>query len=201
MPRRASVAVGPPRRHSFAHNRASKRADAVNHVKSQSSHALCRQEIAEQRAIEEIDRECPAAHVGAPQAVVVSKDCVTSDILMPPFGLDCEFADCCCVAQTQIEPLRADRRNDMRSFADECNASVCEPSCGSDTKRKATAARLGLNLPEDRIRRALDFVAQFGVIDICKFVGRPRVEHPDEARSIARQRHERERPAGGMKLG
>ena len=153
------------RGYAFAHHGASQRTDAVDQVKSQSPRALCGQKIAQQCAIEEIDRERAAAHVGAPQTIVGSEHFGAADVLRLSISFDRKFADCCRIAQTQIETLCPDRRNDMGSFTDKRNAPVCEPSGRRNAKRKTAACRFGFDLPENRIRCSLDFRAQLHVIE------------------------------------
>src|ERR1044072_2073749 len=116
------------RGYAFAHHGASQRTDAVDQVESQSPHALCRQKIAQQCAIEEINRERAAAHVGAPQTIAGSEQLGAADVLMLPITSDREFADCCRIAQTKIKTLCTDRRNDMGRFTDKRNAARCDTS-------------------------------------------------------------------------
>jgi hypothetical protein len=49
---------------TLAHHRAAQWPDAVDHVQPQAAHALHRQKIREQRAVEQIDGERAGADVG-----------------------------------------------------------------------------------------------------------------------------------------
>ena len=51
------------------------------------------------------------------------------------------------------------------------------------------------------MRGALDFRREFRVVERLDGVGLCRIEHPDQARALARQRHQRERPARRVEFG
>ena len=135
-PRRASAAAGGGRRDAFAHGGAAQRADAVEQIKPQAAHALHRQEIRQQRAIEQVDGERAAADVGAAHLVVSREHIVAADVAAIALRRDGEFADGGGIAQAEIEPLRADRRDDMGGFAHQRDALVGETPGGGDAERK-----------------------------------------------------------------
>src|SRR5450830_132969 len=114
---------------------------------------------------------------------------------------DGEFADGGGVAQAEIEPLRADRRNHMRGFAHQRDALVSEASGGDDAEWKQPAARLDLDLAQDRMRRAFDLGSEGRVVERRDLVRMNRIEHPDQARTRSRQRHQSEWPTRGMEFG
>ena len=85
-----------------------------------------------------------------------------------------QLADGGGIAQAEIEPLRADRRNRVRGFADERDAVERERRAVSTAKRKRAAAGLDRDLAEDRMRAPLDLVLERGVVergDAFGFVG------------------------------
>ena len=60
------------------------------------------------------------------------------------------------IAQAEIEPLRADRRDDVRGFADERDARWRQSvRAVAIAERKQAAAGLDRDLAEDRMRRAV----------------------------------------------
>ena len=72
---------------------------------------------------------------------------------------------------------------------------------GLDRERKRAAARLDRDLAEDRMRAPLDLVGQRRIVERRDPLGLGRLDHADEARPLARQRHQRERTALGVELG
>ena len=110
------------RRDALAHHGAAQRADPVDQVEAEAARALHRQEIGQQRAVEQVDRERAARHVGAPQRVVAREQIVGADVAAVAARRHHELADGGGVAQAEIEALRADRRNEMRGLADQRDA-------------------------------------------------------------------------------
>ena len=93
----------------------------------------------------------------------------------------------------EIEPLRADRRHDMGGLADQRDAPRAESAAPCATASgNSAAAWLDLDLAEDRMRAPLDLGRQSGVVERGEVVGVGRIEHPDQARALPGQRHERE---------
>ena len=72
---------------------------------------------------------------------------------------------------------------------------------GLDRERKDAAARLDRDLAEDRMRALLDLVVERGVVERGDPLGLGGLDHADEARPFAGQRHQRERPALGVEFG
>src|SRR6516164_1180427 len=122
--------LGGPRRDTLAHDRPTQRTDTVHQKQAGRAGALQWQEIRKQAAVEEIDRQHAARGIGAAHAIVAVGQ--RSDIVPVPMGGDDEFADGRSVAQTEIETLRADRRNDVRGFPDECHPPGAETGGGLD---------------------------------------------------------------------
>ncbi len=110
------------RRHAFAHQRAAQGADAVDEIEPQTARALNGEEIGEQRAIDQIDGERAGADIGAAHFVVAREHIDAADIVTGAMRRDGELADGGGIAQPEIEPLRADRRDDMGGFADQRDA-------------------------------------------------------------------------------
>src|SRR5262249_3162650 len=106
--------LGGPRCDTLAHDCPAQRADTVHQKQASRARALQRQKIRKQAAVEEIDRQHAARRIGATHAIESVGQ--FPDIVSLPMGGDDELADGGGVAQTEIEPLRADRCNDVRSF-------------------------------------------------------------------------------------
>ena len=62
--------------------------------------------------------------IGAAAPIVSGEHVGAADVAAVALRLDREFADGGGVAQAEIEALRADRRNDMRGFADQRDAAA-----------------------------------------------------------------------------
>ena len=108
-------------------------------IKPKAARALHRQKIGEQTAVEQVDGERAAADVGAAHFVVGGKHIDAADVAAGALRGDREFADGGGIAQAEIEPLRADRRNDVRGFADQRDAVGGEAAARS--RRTAEKAR------------------------------------------------------------
>lgn len=102
----------------------------VHQKQAGRARALQRQEIRKQASVEEINRQHAARGIGAAHAIVAVGQ--FPDIVPVPMGGDDEFADGRGVAQTEIETLRADRRNDVRRFPDERHPPGAETGSGLD---------------------------------------------------------------------
>ena len=76
-----------------------------------------------------------------------------------------------------------------------------ERAHGLDRERKDAAAGLDRDLAEDRMRAPLDLVVERGVVQRGDPLGLGGLDHADEARSLAGQRHQRERAALGVEFG
>ncbi len=97
-----------------------------------------------------------AADVGAAQAVVAREQGGAADVTAVAVRFDGQLADGGGVAQAQIEPLRADRRDHVGGFADERDATVAEAPRGGDGERKQAASGRDRDLAEDGMGRAFD---------------------------------------------
>ena len=76
--------------------------------------ALHRQEIAEQRAVSDVDHKGAACDIGAARPIVASKCLRRARIFARRNRLADQLGDIGGIAQAQVQALRADRRNDMR---------------------------------------------------------------------------------------
>src|SRR6266702_3234740 len=110
----------------FTHHRAPQWSDAIDHIKPQPSCALYWQEVGEQRPIEQINREHATIDIGAAHFFVTHQHTLATDVVTAAMGSDCELANGRGIAQTQIESLCSDRRNDMCSFSNQGNPLVGE---------------------------------------------------------------------------
>ena len=75
----------------------------------------------QQRAVEHIDGEDAKSNIGMSQAIIVRKHCGAADIVSSVQSLPGNLGDGRSVAESKIQALRADRRKDVRRFADECD--------------------------------------------------------------------------------
>ena len=127
---------------------------------------------------------------------------------VPPFGArrDRRRDDRLHVAQAQIEPLRADRREGVGGVADQREPRRGQLRHGLADHREHAAPAFEPHRPEDRARLALDLAHERGVVDRLAAARLPVRHHPDEARPVGRlgarrQRHQRERSLAGVELG
>ena len=136
-------------RDALAHDRAAQRSDPVEQIEAEAARALQRQEVGQQAAVEQIDRETAAGHVGATRVLVARGQLVRADVAaVAPRGDD-QFADGGGIAQAEIESLRADRRHHMRRLADEDDAIAAEAARDLDRERKHATSGLDRDLAED----------------------------------------------------
>src|SRR5262249_22518037 len=110
-------------------------------------------------------------------------------------------ADRSRVAHAEVEPLGADRRDYMRRLADEGDARGGKLFGALHREREYAAPRLDRPLSEDRVGAAVDRFRQNVGRERGEAFRLVRLDHADEARTIARQRHDRERPSLGVELG
>src|SRR5581483_3073447 len=103
---------------------------------------LHRQEIGQQRAIEQIDGNAARADVTAAELVIAREQVRRSDVAARPAFVGHELADRGGIAQPEIEALCSDRRNDMRRLADQRHTVRREALCRRDGEWKYAAARL-----------------------------------------------------------
>src|SRR5262245_56629911 len=163
-------------------------------------HALHRQEIAQERAIEQVNCQSAAPDIGPAHLFIAREQVRASDILAAPMGCNCKLADRGSVRQPQVQPLRANGRNNVGSFADQYDAFVCELSGSCNVKGKYGAPWLEFDVAENRMRCRLDLVGKLGIVECRELVCSGEVEDPDEACPVARQRYQRERASRGVKL-
>src|SRR5215831_7014824 len=74
------------RRNAFAHGSPPQRTDVLQQRKPKAARALQRQEFRQQAAIEEINRERPAHHVGATHLRVTGGQLIRTRIVSPPMS-------------------------------------------------------------------------------------------------------------------
>ena len=121
-------------------------------------------------------------------------------MLTPRIGDD--FGDGGAIAQAEIESLRADRRHDMRGFADQRDAAARKGLGGLDRQRKNAAARLDAHFAEHANARGARSRPTSASSSKRRQRGRcAGIEHANKARALAGQGHEREWAAFGVKFG
>jgi hypothetical protein len=77
--------------------------------------------------------------------------------------------------------LRADRRNDVGGFADECNPPRAEAGGGRGRQREDAAAGLDLDLAQDRMRAAFDLRRHLRIGERRNVADLGRVNHKNQA--------------------
>jgi propionate CoA-transferase len=116
-------------------------------------------------------------------------------------GIGYEFGECRRVADTEVQALRADRRQYVGGLAHERHAAGGEAFRGLSSEREDPARAVDFHLAEDRVGAALDFKAELTVIEGVQPYGLIGLDDPNEARAIALERHQGERPALGVEFG
>jgi hypothetical protein len=117
------------------------------------------QEIGQQRAVEDIDAGGAGHDIGTALAVE----------LIAGVGGDRQFRTCAedigqrhDVAKAEVQSLRADRRKDVRGFADQRRAALAGTMRHHAGQRPDLNAILDGHLAEQRLHALLDDIAQFG---------------------------------------
>ena len=123
-----------------------------------------RQEIAEQRAVGDIDRKGPAQDVrrAGPDCSAPARR-ARRDLRPSEMASPASLGNIGGIAQSEIEALRADRRHHMGGFADQRDAVAGELLGPLDRQREQMAAGLDLDAAEDRMRLLLARLGQFVV--------------------------------------
>ena len=192
---------GERRVHAGAHQRATQRANALERIEPNAAQRLQRQEIREQAAIEEIDRNGTARDIGAAALGVLLDHRPGSAIGSRPRRITYDLRHHGGVAQAKVETLGADGRKHVRCFANESNAVCGTAFCRADGERKHAAAGLDREFAKERMRARFELKPEFVGIEPDQAIGRPWRDDADEAGALAGQGHERERAAFGMELG
>src|SRR5580765_7146183 len=78
-----------------------------------------RQEIRQQTAVEQVNRQHAAGRISAADVFIAGGEVIGANVAALAERFDNEFADGGGIAQTKIEPLRADRREYVGRLADE----------------------------------------------------------------------------------
>ena len=105
------------------------------------------------------------------------------------------------VAQPHVEALRADRRQHMRGFADQCDALPGELPGLLDGQRKQVTAGLDTDTAENGVRLPLGGIREFVIAQRHQPPGFTRGHDPHHAGAVPRQRHEYAGSLRGMKFG
>jgi hypothetical protein len=110
------------RHNTFAHYAGPQLAACREGEKSEPSRKMNTGNRGEKRPIEQIDREDAKGDIATPEAVVVRKHRFSADILPSAQCLASDLCNSSGVAESEVQPLRADGRNNVRSFSDERDA-------------------------------------------------------------------------------
>src|SRR5690554_3741560 len=95
-----------------------------------------RQKLRQYRAVHVLDGERSLSHVGSPPRFVFSEHFVAAGILAIANRVGCKLRDRRRVANSEIKPLRADRRQQMPGFSHERDAARAEPVSQFERKWK-----------------------------------------------------------------
>jgi hypothetical protein len=76
----------------------------------------------EERPIEQVDRKDAKGDIAAPETVVVREHRFSADILPSAYGLASDLCNRSGVAESEVQALRADGRNDVGRLSDERDA-------------------------------------------------------------------------------
>ena len=163
--------------------------------------ALHRQEVAEQRAVRDIDDKSTAGDIGAARPVVAPEHLRCAGVLDVGDRFPDEISDVGGIAQTQVQPLRADRGNDMGGFADERDPVARELAWLFDGKRKHVTSAFDVDAPENGMRLSFGRLREFIVAERREPRGLPGSSDPHHAAAKATQRYEDAGPVRGVKLG
>ena len=140
--------------------------------------------------------------VGAAHAVVAREQGGRPDVVALAVRRDRQLGDRRGVAQAEIESLRADRRDHVRGLADQrdaVRAEACVPSrCSSGKAPRSGSTAI---LPRIECERRSTLRRERLGVERQQVRGRRRVDHADQARPQAGQRHQGERAGLGVELG
>ena len=182
------------------HDRPTQRAHALHQKKAEPARALQRQKIRKQTAVEEIDRQSAAGHVGAAHMLISSRPVRRRRRRVR------------WAATTSSPMVAASRKPRLRPCAPiggmTCAASpISDHAPGAQTRRgldrqlEDTATGLDRDLAQDRMRAALDLGRHFRVRKRREARGVGGINYEHQARSLSGQRHQRERARLGVKFG
>ena len=97
---------------------------AVQQIEPQAARACAGRKSDSRERLSRSTAKFARGDVGAALRVVARHHFRSADIAAGAIGFDRQFGDRRGVAQAEIEPLRADRREAVRGFADQCNAAA-----------------------------------------------------------------------------
>ncbi len=164
------------------------------------AYRLHRQEIAEQRAVGEIDRQRPAVDVGPAGALEPGEGLRRTRIVIAGEGVGDDVGNVGGVPQSHVEALRADRRQHVRGFAHQHHAPRREAFRMFDRQRKRMTATFDPQAAEDGMGPLLGGHRKVVVAQRHQPLSLVWACHPNHTRSLARQRHEHARTVDGVKF-
>src|ERR1700722_5990495 len=109
-------------------------------MQARRAQTLRGEEIAEQRAVGEIDGKRTAEDIGAARHVVALQQLRRAGVLARRDGAADDASEIGGVAQAHVEALRTDRRDYMRGLADQRDAAFREMPGTLDRQRKQMAS-------------------------------------------------------------
>ncbi len=156
---------------------------------------LHRQEVRQQRAVQQIDAGGAARNIQAPAPVVARRKAA-----LPDAAIADQVGQHRHIAQAEVQALRADRRKGMAGLADQHRAPGAEAMRPHAREIEALHARLHRDGAENRLQALLDGARQALGVERRGRLGIGRLLHPDEAGAVAGQGHLRAGAGLGVKF-
>jgi len=112
-------------------------------VQAYSTEQIDGEEAGRECIVEQVDRALPERHVGRSCIVITLKHRIGPDVRAASPGLHYKVGQSGDVEHAQIEPLCANRRQQVSGLANEGDA-VASHSCGGKAREREAAARPGV---------------------------------------------------------
>ena len=119
----------------------------------------------EQRPVEAVNGPGPKHDVAAPRALIGAQGFLSADVAPLGARLGGAGDDRLDVAQAQIEPLRADGRQDMRRVADKRQPFGCDLRHGLADHGEESPLALDAHGAEERVRLTFDLARKGFVVE------------------------------------
>ena len=200
----------------LAHHETAQRRNEIERRHPQATREVDGEEIGKQGAIHQVHRGFARSDIGAPGMSIALEHLGAADVSAFTQRLTDMGGEESRIAQTEIEPLRPDRRKGMRCLADESEARRDDTSDMELRERYRRAGTGDPHLAKHRMHPALEGEREARIVQTPHVFGGAALHHPDEARGMAEawmgrirprtlgvrcEGHERARAAARMELG
>src|SRR5262249_17243940 len=108
------------------HDEAPQRGQRLEPMRDEAARRLQRKKLAEQRPVQEIDPERASQDIESSRPPLRLEHTVSARVAISPERHGNAIGERSGVAEAEIEPLRADRRQNVRGLADKRRAVGCE---------------------------------------------------------------------------